>query len=123
MRLYSILARGVDGVVAVKLTLGAAPVTVIAALPTVRPSAFKSVDEAGNTQSRTATGSASAFGCRAARSAATWPLDKNGEGISIPGNGACLLSRCGQGPRRVCSRMTTASRSESIGGLVTCEKR
>ena len=36
-------SRGVDGEVAVKLTLGAAPVTVIATVPTVRPSAFKSV--------------------------------------------------------------------------------
>src|SRR5260370_4233 len=83
-------------------------------------SAFKSVDDAGNTQSRTATGSASAFGCRAARSAATCPLDRNGEGISIPGNGAFLFSRCGHGPRRVLSEVTQDSRSGSIAGFVTC---
>ena len=43
MRLYSIPAPGVDVEVAAKLTLGAAPVTVIVAMPSVWLDAFNSV--------------------------------------------------------------------------------
>ena len=58
-----------------------------------------------------------------ARNAATCPSERNGELSEMPGNGASLSSMCAHGPSRVCSVTTTASRSGSMAGLVTCANR